>query len=111
MGKPWWQRQFPNCMVDLWDRDGYWNKFKKYVTEMDQKVGGKISVTSVWTAGFAHGGGNPPYSESNPAFKEIPGQATVRSFVKNAYKEYGARWIWTFNPYPIWTNPHPIYDT
>merc|ERR1719253_391281 len=48
--KPWWQRDFPACMADLWDRGGYWKKFKKYVTEMDQKVGGKISVTSVWTA-------------------------------------------------------------
>ena len=49
----WWRKDFPSCMPDLWDRGGYWKKFKKYVTEMDQTIGGEIPVTSVWTAGFA----------------------------------------------------------
>lgn len=99
----WWRTAFPNCMVDLWDKQGYWTAFKRRVKEMDEKIGGSIPVTSVFTAGFAHCGTEPPFNEHNQPFEEFPGKAMIRTFVKNAYKEYGKRWVWTFNPYPIWS--------
>lgn len=99
----WWRAAFPNCMLELWDQKGYLKVFKRRVAEMDAALGfkngtGTIPVTSVWTAGFAHAG-----TDLNPPFLESPGVALVRSFVKDIYKEYGRRWVWTFNPYPIWS--------
>jgi len=101
--KDWWQTKFPDCMMDMWDiknPKSYWVQFQRYVSSMDSQLGAgaeKIPVTSVWTAGFAYSGpGQPP-------FQEYPRRALVRTFVTTAYKKYGKRWVWTFNPYPIWS--------
>jgi len=93
----WWRKDFPNCMVDMWDRQHYWKAFQRRVSEMDEALSKQVLVTSVWTAGFSYSG-----TGLNPPFTEVPGQALVRSFVQNAAKKYGKRWVWTFNPYPIW---------
>jgi hypothetical protein len=94
----WWRKPFPNCMIDLWDRGGYVKAFQRRVSEMDAALGTHtIPVTSVWTAGFSHSG-NPLMP-----FTEWPGRAMVRSFVQEVYGAYGKRWVWTFNPYPIWS--------
>jgi len=98
----WWRKDFPNCMVDLWDKKKYWKAFQRRVSEMDKALGPNaknILLTSVWTAGFAHSG-----TGFNPPFAEFPGRAMVRTFVQDAYKAYGKRWVWTFNPYPIWAS-------
>jgi hypothetical protein len=99
--KDWWYDKFPNCMIDMWNINSpksYWSQFQRYVASLDTEVDGHaIPVTSVWTAGFAFSGpGEPP-------FQEYPGRALVRTFVNTAYKKYGKRWVWTFNPYPIWS--------
>merc|ERR1719453_1595102 len=99
--KDWWQDKFPNCMLDMWNDQNpksYWKQFQRYVSSMDTEIAGQdIPVTSVWTAGFAYSGpGQEP-------FYEWADRALVRSFVKLAYKTYGKRWVWTFNPYPIWS--------
>lgn len=108
----WWKEAFPDCMQKLWVGKRYWNQFQKYVKEMDAAVGSSdIPVTSVWTAGFSVAN-NPP--DEPPFFQEIADKGTVRTFVTDAHNTYGKRWIWTFNPYPIWSqnlqpdpgNPH-----
>jgi hypothetical protein len=96
----WWREKFPNCMIDLWDKQKYWKAFQRRVSAMDEALGSSnIPVTSVWTAGFSNSGA----PGNDPPFMEVPGHALVRSFVTSAHKLYGKRWIWTFNPYPIWT--------
>jgi hypothetical protein len=96
----WWREGFPNCMLDMWENEHYWKAFQRRVTAMDAALGSSnIPVTSVWTAGFSNSGA----PNNDPPFMEYPGRALVRSFVTKAHKTYGKRWVWTFNPYPIWT--------
>lgn len=93
--KPWVS---PKCTQELWSGQRFWKDIQRRVTDLDKEFGSNdIKITSVWTAGFAFSG------DANNPFMEDPAKALVRTLVKNAYNKYGRRWVWTFNPYPIWS--------
>jgi len=77
------------CLDRIWGQGYLWNKFRHMVNEFDSLGFGSVPVTSVFTGlGLA---GNP--------FYEIP-QARVKTFLTNATKLYGDRFVFTFNFYP-----------
>lgn len=87
----------PTCLADLWTKNGFYDVFKQRVEDMDRILGvNEIKVTTVWTMGAPYG---------NLPFREDPGRSMVNTFVTQAFKDYGARFVWSFNPYPLWSSP------
>lgn len=79
------------CVLDLWDGGRLWRTFQQRVAEIDKMGFGNVPVTSVFTGGVVYQGF---------PFTNIPGQALVGDFLKNATEKYGKRFAFTFNIYP-----------
>jgi hypothetical protein len=73
------------------DQTFYSNQFfdliKPRVDEMDANNFSDVPVTVVWSMG---------------ALADQPFNHKINSFLTSAHKEWGDRWVWTFNPYPLW---------
>jgi len=80
----------PECIRELWEGGGLWLRFVRRVAELDALGFGTVPVTSVF--GGAALAGEP--------FLEQPGQALVASFLRNATRSYGGRFVFVFNFYP-----------
>mmetsp|Transcript_71532 Transcript_71532/g.184464 ORF Transcript_71532/g.184464 Transcript_71532/m.184464 type:complete len:438 (-) Transcript_71532:583-1896(-) len=83
-------RVTPGCINRLWTGGHYWEKFVKRARDLDDLGYGGVTLTAVFTG--ASLGGYP--------FLEMPGQALVSSFLRNASSTYGTRFAFTFNFYP-----------
>jgi len=77
------------CQPDFWTT-GYWTKFQARVADLDTNGYNDTKVTIVWSMSTLAG----------QVFKTAPENAML--MMSNAYKKYGDRWAWTFNPYAIW---------
>lgn len=75
-------------------------EFARRVKDLDSMGLDKVPVTSVF--GGAALGGQP--------FFEQPGKAMVNSFLTNATKSYGSRFVFTFNFYPYF-DPNLMLDS
>lgn len=71
-----------NAPEEFWNT-GYWQILESYVADLDANGFGDVPITAAWTMGAAFQGWWP----------ELLGKAQ---------EKWGDRWVWSFNPYPIW---------
>lgn len=88
----------PECVQSIWEQGRFWARFQSVVSEFDTLGFGHLPVTSVFT-GVALAG--------NP-FQEEPG-ARTQSFLTNATRVYGDRFVFSINYYPFW-DPNAWFD-
>ncbi|CAJ1437626.1 unnamed protein product [Effrenium voratum] len=79
-----------SCIKELWEGKRLWKIFQQRVAEFDEMGFKEIPVTSVFTAAILSG---------NP-FTDVPGQALVNTFLRQALWKYKRRYAFTFNVYP-----------
>lgn len=68
--------------AEFWDT-GYWRILETYVAALDKAGFGDVPITAAWTMG----------ASSQIWWPELLGKAQ---------EKWGERWVWSFNPYPIW---------
>jgi predicted enzyme related to lactoylglutathione lyase len=71
---------------DFWE-SGFFNLIKSIVDDMDAAGFTDIPVTVVWSMG---------------ALAQQPFNSKIMSLVTQARDTWGNRWVWSFNPYPLW---------
>lgn len=77
----WGQGLFPT------GNDHFWNMFKSRVDDLDSMGFNETKVTVVWSMGLI---GGDPFN------------GAIMDFLTKAHDNYGDRWVWSVNPYPIW---------
>jgi hypothetical protein len=81
-----------DCITKLWSGGRYFGTVVKRVEEMDRDPDFRsVRVTSVFGA----------YSFAGWPFVNTP-VSQVQTYLTNAWKKYGKRWVWSFNLYPFW---------
>jgi len=83
-----------DCILELWDKGGLWKTFQQRVAEVDEIGFGSLAITSVFTSGIIYSG------DKFLPFVNIPGQAMVNDFLKNATRKYARRFVFAVNIYP-----------
>jgi len=82
----------PECISNMWVGGYFWQQFVRRVSEFNEMGFADVAVTSVF-------GGLALAGVTNHPFFEDP-RAMVNSFLLNATRRYGRRYVFTINLYP-----------
>lgn len=72
----------------IWDDNGFIHTFRRYVGDLDRAGFSHVKVMTVWGLGVLSPEGNAIHHN-------------FQSFLTAATEEYGDRFVWAFNPKPI----------
>jgi len=78
---------------EIWDNGRLWSEFNRRIEEMDAMGFGGVPVTSVFSDSVLKGG---------YPFVDIPSKRLVNTFLHNATKKYGSRFVFSFNVDPFY---------
>lgn len=81
-----------SCNDELWG-GRYWQTLQNRVSSLDLNGMKNTKVTIVWAMGVL-GATDTPFKEDDAA--------KANTLVKQAYKRWPHRWVWSFNVYTIW---------
>lgn len=85
-----------DCVNELWDMGRLWRTFQSRVHDVDSMGMGleQLPITSVFTSSIVYSGAN------SLSFVNIPHQAMVNDFLRNATAKYYSRFVFAVNIYP-----------
>jgi len=84
----------PECIEDIWDKGRLWRSFETAAKDLNEMGLSDIPITTVFTAGIVYSG------DQFLPFRNVPGEALVNSFLKNATLKYDNRFVFVVNIYP-----------
>lgn len=100
-----------DCIDELWDRGRLWRTFQQRIAEADEMGFSSVPITSVFTSTIVYSGA------PSLAFMNIPHQARVNDFLRNATSAYYGRFVFVVNIYPYFdptlriNPPHETCET